>query len=237
VDPDEHGEGPHQGQPLVAAGAPLAVADAAAVLVHGRGATANGIVATADEFYRHGVALLAPQAARNTWYPTRFTAPVEANEPGRSSGLRAIASAIETANRAGVPTDRVLVFGFSQGACLASEFVAHTPTRYGGLAAVSGGLLGTSIDLDGYTGDLERTPTHFGCSDDDPYVPVERVHESAAVFERLNADVTTRLYEGSGHSITDDDIAWVSARLDALVTEADTEEANGTEFRSEDDTT
>lgn len=208
--------GPHQDQPLVTAGAPRGAAEAAAVLVHGRGATADGIVNVADGFYRHGLALLAPQAAHSSWYPNSFTAPVETNEPGRASGLRAIADAVEAANDVGVPTERILVFGFSQGACLASEFVARTPDRYGGLVALSGGLIGETV-ADDYAGDLGGTPVFFGCSDDDPHVPEERVHESAAVFERLGADVETRIYEGLGHGVDDDELNYVEGMVRALV--------------------
>ncbi|MFC7044184.1 alpha/beta hydrolase [Halobacteriaceae archaeon GCM10025711] len=209
--------GPHQDQPLVTGGADLDDAEAAVVLVHGRGATARSILDLADEFDRSGVAYLAPQAAGNTWYPNAFTAPVASNEPGRTSGLQAIADAVAEAEAAGVPTDRVLVLGFSQGACLASEFVARNPTRYGGLAALSGGLIGETVDPDDYDGDLERTPAFFGCSDDDPHIPEARVHESVAVFERLNADVTERLYPGLGHGVNRDEIARVAGMVAGLV--------------------
>jgi len=211
--------GPHQDQELVTAGAPISEADAAAVLVHGRGASAGSIVQMADDFYRHGVAFLAPQAARNTWYPNSFLAPVEQNEPGRSSGLQAVADAVEAANDAGIPTERVVVLGFSQGACLASEFVARNPTHYGGMVALSGGLIGESIDEDEYEGDLEGTPAFFGCSDVDPHIPEERVHESAAVFENLGADVEKRLYEGMGHGVNEDEVEYVSDLLADLVEE------------------
>lgn len=209
--------GPHQEQPLVTAGAPLDVAEAALVLVHGRGATAQSIIQMADEFHRHGVAYLAPQAARNTWYPNAFTAPVQSNEPGRSSGLQAIDDAVTEANNAEISTGRVMVLGFSQGACLASEYVARNPRRYGGLAALSGGLIGESVDSSDYKGDLERTPVFLGCSDVDPHIPEERVHESAAIFEKLNGDVTKRLYEGMGHGINRDEIDHVSQMVTDLV--------------------
>jgi len=209
--------GPHQGQPLVTAGTPLDEAEAAVVLVHGRGATARSIVNMAESFHRPGVAFLAPQANRNTWYPNPFTAPVESNEPGRTSGLRAIADAVDEANAAGIPTERVVLLGFSQGACLGSEFVARNPTRYGGLAALSGGLIGETIDVEDYAGDLEETPAFFGCSDVDPHIPEERVHASADVFERLGADVTKRLYPGMGHTINEDESEYVSAMVADLL--------------------
>jgi phospholipase/carboxylesterase len=186
--------GPHQTEPLRTDGTPLSAADAAVVLVHGRGATARGMFDLAAQFSRDGVALLAPQAAGNTWYPNPFTAPVESNEPGRTSGLRAIADAIETATDAGIPTERIVLVGFSQGACLASEFLARNPGRYGGLAVLSGGLIGLSIDPDDYDGELAGTPVFLGCSDDDPHIAAERVTETATVFDRLGGDVTERRY-------------------------------------------
>jgi phospholipase/carboxylesterase len=210
-------DGPHQEQPLVTAGTPLDEAEAAVVLVHGRGATARSIVQMAQQFHRPGVAYLAPQAQRNTWYPNPFTAPVESNEPGRTSGLQAITDAIEEAAAAGIPTGRVVLLGFSQGACLASEFVARTPERYGGLAALSGGLIGETIDPEDYAGDLDGTPAFLGCSDVDPHIPEERVHASADVFERLNADVTERLYPGMGHTINQDEVDHVSEMIAALL--------------------
>lgn len=212
-------DGPHQGQPLVTAGTSLEEAEAAVVLVHGRGATARSIVRMAESFHRPGVAYLAPQANRNTWYPNPFTAPVESNEPGRTSGLQAITDAIGEATDAGIPVERVMLLGFSQGACLASEFVARNPARYGGLAVLSGGLIGETIDPDDYDGDLDGTPVFFGCSDVDPHIPEGRVHESAAVFERLHADVTKRLYPGMGHTINQDESERVSAMVSALVAE------------------
>jgi len=215
--------GPHQNQPLVTAGASLKDAEAAAVLVHGRGATAESIVRMAEAFPRERVAYLAPQAARNTWYPNPFTAPAESNEPGRSSGLQAIDTAVGEAVDAGIPIDRVLVLGFSQGACLASEYVARNPRRYGGLAVLSGGLLGEAIDVEAYAGDLDGTPVFLGCSDVDPHIAAERVHETAAVFERLNADVTKHLYEGMGHGVNDDEREFVRGMIEDLLTGSSTQ--------------
>jgi len=207
----------HQEQPLVTAGAPFDSADAALVLVHGRGATANSMVQMADDFHRHGVAYFAPQAARNSWYPNAFTAPVESNEPRRSSGLQAIDDAVAAANDAEIPTDRVLILGFSQGACLAGEYVARNPRRYGGLVVLSGGLIGESVDVSDYGGDLDGTPAFIGCSDTDPHIPEERVHKSAEIFEQSNADVVKRVYDGTGHGINQDEIEHVSGMVADLV--------------------
>ncbi len=216
--------GPHQNQPLVTAGAPLRVADAAAVLLHGRGGTADGVVRLADEFYRHGLALLAPGAQRNRWYPNSFLAPVESNEPWLSGGLAAVADAVETATDAGIARERVLLLGVSQGACLASEFVARTPARYGGIVAASGGLLGpddASIDeqlgagVD--DGSLDGTPVLVSGSEGDPHVPPERLRRTAAVFERLGGEVTLRIDPGDGHGLGDDDVSYVRETVSELL--------------------
>jgi phospholipase/carboxylesterase len=209
--------GPHQDQPLVTAGTPVADADAALVAVHGRGATARSIVDMTSRLHREGLAVLAPQAARNTWYPNSFLEPVERNEPGRSSGLDAVGDAVETATDAGIPVENVLVLGFSQGGCLASEFVARNPRRYGGAVAFSGGLIGQTVDPADYEGDLQGTPYFVGCSDVDPHIPVERVHVTTETFERLNADVEERIYEGMGHGVNEDEIQYVDGMVEALV--------------------
>ena len=209
-------DGPHQGQQLVTAGTPLSEATAAMILVHGRGATAQSIVQMGQEVHREGVALLAPQAARNTWYPQSFLAPVEQNEPGRSSGLQAVDDAVETAVEAGIDRERVVLLGFSQGACLASEYVARNPRRYGGLVALSGGLIGETVDPENYAGDIEETPVFIGCSDVDPHIPLERVEATTATFERLNGDVDERIYEGMGHGVNDDEIDAVGALLESV---------------------
>ncbi|MFQ3318816.1 MAG: phospholipase/carboxylesterase [Natronomonas sp.] len=210
-------DGPHQDQPLATAGTPLDAADAAAVLVHGRGATAQSIIGMADAFYHHGIAYVAPQAAGNSWYPNSFLAPIESNEPGLSSGLQAIDAAIEKVNDVDISTDQTMLAGFSQGACLASEYVARNATRYGGLAVLSGGLVGPGDTPRDYEESLDGTPVLIGCSDVDPHIPIERVHETADVFEGMDADVTKRIYEGMGHGVNEDEIEHVSEMVRDLV--------------------
>ena len=234
--PDPHaGDDPHGDEPLVTAGTPVADADAALVLVHGRGATARSVVDLGEQLAGdRDVAIIAPAAAGNTWYPNSFLAPIADNEPGRTSGLRAVGAAVDRAVDAGVARDRVLVGGFSQGACLASEFVARNPTRYGGLAVFSGGLIGETVAVDDYLaeataggggagesadadgGPLAGTPAFVGCSDVDPHIPEERVHETTAVLEALGADVDERIYEGMGHGINDEEVAAASELVASL---------------------
>lgn len=192
---------PHAATAVLAAGAALAEARAAVVLVHGRGASAEDILGFAEPLARPGVAFLAPQAAEHTWYPQRFLAPLAVNEPWLSSALGKLASLRALLAAAGLPDENIVWLGFSQGACLASEFVARNPRRWGGLIAAVGGRIGpqgTPFD-DG--GDLARTPVYLGCGDPDPHIPWARVEESAAAFTRQNADVTLRRYAGFPHSV------------------------------------
>ncbi|MFB6143538.1 MAG: alpha/beta hydrolase [Halorientalis sp.] len=210
-------DGPHGDERLRTGGSDLGAADAAAVLVHGRGATARSILQMGEAFHAPGVAYLAPQAAGNTWYPNSFLEPVERNEPGRSSGLRAVDDAVERANEAGIPAERVLVLGFSQGACLGTEYVARNPRRYGGVVALSGGLIGETVDPGEFDGSLDGTPAFVGCSDVDPHTPVERVHATTAVLERLDADVEERIYEGMGHGVNEDEVGYVRGMVADLV--------------------
>ncbi len=193
--------GPHQGQPVRSAGTPLAEARALVLLVHGRGATAESILALADELGGDGVAYLAPQAAGFTWYPQSFLAPIEHNQPGLSSGLAALGAVLEEGERAGIPSQRQVLLGFSQGACLTTEFAARKPRRYGGIVAFTGGLVGPPQTPRDYPGSFDGTPVFLGSSDPDPHVPWARVEETARVMERMGAEVTLRRYPGMGHTI------------------------------------
>lgn len=202
----EEMRGPHQGLPVLMAGEPLASARAAMILVHGRGATAADILLLADELARPGFAYLAPEAAGNTWYPNSFLAPLASNEPGLSSGLALIASLLKQANEAGIPSERVVIAGFSQGACLSLEFVARHARRYGGVIGLSGGLIGPDGTPRDYPGSLVGTPVFLGCSDIDPHIPKERVLFSAGVLQALGGQVTAKLYPRMGHTINRDEI-------------------------------
>jgi phospholipase/carboxylesterase len=206
---------PHRGQPIETAGAPPQAAEAAVIMLHGRGSTARQILRLIDEFYHHGVLYLAPQAARNRWYPRSGYGPIAANEPWFSSALSQVSTAVEMATDLGIGPERIIFFGFSQGACLASEFVARNPRQYGGLIALSGSLLGPETGTE-YTGSLEGSPVFFGCSTDDLYVAAERIDESRTVFEGLDGAVTARLYDDLGHAINDDEIRMTNTFIERL---------------------
>jgi phospholipase/carboxylesterase/glyoxalase family protein len=208
--------GPHQGQPVLTSGEPLHGARAAMVLVHGRGATATDILMLAAELAQPGFVYLAPQAAENTWYPNRFLAPISSNEPWLSSGLEAIAGVLAQIAAAGISPERTMLLGFSQGACLTLEFVACHARRYGGVAGLSGGLIGPDGTPREYPGSLAGTPVFLGSSDVDFHVPKERVHHTAAVLRRLGADVIERLYPNMDHTVNPDEIESVRGMMAGL---------------------
>ncbi|AGN00573.1 phospholipase/carboxylesterase [Salinarchaeum sp. Harcht-Bsk1] len=214
---------PHGEATVVTAGAALEDASAAVVAMHGRGATARSVVDLVEQAAARrdvsDLAIRAPQAHRNTWYPNSFLAPIDANEPHLSSALglveRTVAEAAEAVGR-----EQVVLLGFSQGGCLASEFVARNPARYGGLVALSGGRIGPEgIEWDEEATlataerDLEGTPAFLGCSDVDPHIPAERVHETAESLEALGGDVTVELYPGMGHTVNEDELEGVAGML------------------------
>ena len=221
--------GPHDALPALHAGAPLAAAPAAVVLVHGRGDSARGILGLTQAL-PDTVAYLAPQAAGHAWYPQSFLAPLAANEPGLSSGIAALLRAVGQAEAAGIPRDRVVLAGFSQGACLAAETAVRTGGRWGGVVVLAGGLLGTGpgpadapplLGMGGrypekafdYGTSLAGTPVFVGCSDRDPHIPLARVERTAAVLARLGAEVDARIYPGMGHTVVEDEIEAFRALL------------------------
>jgi predicted esterase len=216
VDPDNVFQGPHQGIPSLKAGKRPEEAAAAVLLVHGRGASAQSMLQFAEELKRDDLHYRALQADGYTWYPYSFLADRERNQPGISSGLQAIHDEIEALNAEGMATERIFILGFSQGACLVTEFAVRHPRHFGGIIGLSGGLIGPEIDPSEYFGDFEGTPVFLGCSDNDPHIPVERVHETATVFERLGARVAKKIYPKMGHTVNEDEIAQIWQMLDGV---------------------
>lgn len=210
-------QGPHQGQALLVAGEPLEKAQAAMIMVHGRGASAEDILSLSADLKQPGFIYLAPQAAGYSWYPNSFLAPTASNEPGLSSGLAVIASLLKQLAGAGIAAERTILLGFSQGACLSLEFVARNARRYGGVAGLSGGLIGPDDTPRDYPGSLAGTPVFLGCSDVDFHIPKERVLQSAEVLQRMGGNVTTRLYPGMGHTVNRDELRFVQSMMQALV--------------------
>jgi len=204
---------PHLGQPVLTSGPEPRDARLSVILVHGRGASAEDILALADDLGMNDVAYLAPQAAGRTWYPYSFLSPIAQNEPGITSGLGVLSRVIERLEAQGVGRHRIALLGFSQGACLALEYAARHAQRYAGICGLSGGLIGPPGTPRDYAGAFDGAPVFLGCSDVDPHIPVERVRESADVFRRLGATVDERIYKRMGHTVNDDEIQAVRSLL------------------------
>lgn len=186
------------------------------LMVHGRGARAEDILSLAYEFDQPGFAYLAPQAAGNTWYPNRFLVPQEENEPWLSSALGFVRNVLGEIITAGIPYERIMLLGFSQGACLTLEFAARNARGYGGIVGLSGALIGPDDTPRDYPGSLAGTPVFLGCSDVDFHVPRERVDETAEVLRHLGAGVTERLYPNMDHTVNQDEIDYVRGMMQKI---------------------
>ncbi|WP_181706204.1 alpha/beta hydrolase [Chthonobacter rhizosphaerae] len=208
--------GPHAGIRIYARGPRPDDAAAAVILLHGRGANAPDILSLADPLGGEAVAYVAPEANGQVWYPQRFLAPTRANEPFLSSAIGVVDDLARGLHEAGIPYERMAIAGFSQGACLALEFAARNPRRYGAVIGFSGGLIGTDEEIEGRTGNLDGTPVFLGCSDVDFHIPVERVHASARILSEIGGAVTERIYPGMDHTINDDEIGFAAGLIAAM---------------------
>lgn len=217
IDPDNPFQGPHQTTQTATYGASLTRAKAAMIMVHGRGATAESMFSLANEFARPDFHYVAPQAQNHSWYPYSFLQPKENNQPGLSSGLQRIHDLMEEIKSDGIPAEKIILLGFSQGGCLATEFAARHPQKLGGVVGLSGGLIGPEINPSLYSGSMEQTPVFLGCSNVDPHIPKERVDETEEVFQKLNANVTKSIYPGMPHTVNEDEIKKVRGMMADLL--------------------
>ena len=191
---------------IVAAGKNIKEAEKVLIMIHGRGGSAEDILSLAGHLQVKDFALLAPQATGNTWYPYSFMVPPVQNEPWLSSALAVLKEVVNDVIAQGVPAEKIYFLGFSQGACLTLEFVTRNATKYGGVAAFTGGLIGDKIYRENYKGDFNGTPVFIGTSDPDPHVPVERVYATTNILKSMNAAVTEKIYSNMGHTISQDEI-------------------------------
>lgn len=218
---------PHNGQPPLRRGPTVATAELALVLVHGRGGGAESILGLGEAASPAATAFFAPQAARNSWWPTSFLAPMDALQPWLPSALAAVDRAVEAARAEGFANERILLTGFSQGACLALEYAARAGRRFRGVAALSGALVGTAdaagaprAELYGhapksfdYAADLGRMPVYIGCHEQDPHIPLARVAESETLLKKLGATAQVAIHPGAGHGVTQSDLAALRAMV------------------------
>jgi len=208
---------PHRDQPVLRSGPSVQDAVGAVLLLHGRGASASDILTMAEEMYYPELTYLAPEAAGHTWYPNSFLAPLEKNEPWLSSALKKVETIVDSIVASGIPHRKIVLLGFSQGACLSTEFVARHAHQYGGLVAFTGGLIGPPGARFQYPGSLKGMKAFLGAGDPDPHVPWQRVEDSASVLSKMGADVTLRRYPGMPHTISEDEIKSARPIIEGLV--------------------
>jgi phospholipase/carboxylesterase len=187
-------------------GASFSEAKAFVLSLHGRNQSPETILKVADRIGLEGVHYAAPQAFQNSWYPQGFMAPIGKNEPDLTYALEVCRAIVEQWTEKGVPPEKIVLMGFSQGACLASEFAIRHPQRYGGILIFTGGLIGPESTNWPIKGSFDGTPVFLGTSDVDDWVPVERVHESETMFIKMGAKTDTRIYKGMNHLVNDDEI-------------------------------
>lgn len=191
---------------IVTAGKALQEADKVLIMIHGRGGSNRDIISLSQHLEVKDFALVAPQATNNTWYPYSFLAPPSQNEPWLTSALDLLKGLVNELKGNGFQTDNIYFLGFSQGACLALEFVTRNAAKYGGVVAFTGGLIGDKIYNENYSGDFEGTPIFIGTGNPDAHVPVERVHETANILKKMKAEVIEKVYDNRGHTISQDEI-------------------------------
>jgi predicted esterase len=216
-----HLEGPHAPPRVLLAGEAPESARAAVVLCHGRGGCAEDILDLRHELEAPGVTFAAPDAAGETWYPLPFIAPLDYNEPHLSSALALLGAVVGELERRGVPAERQLLLGFSQGGCLALEYAVRNARRYGAIVGLSAGLIGPHGTRWDFGGDLEGTPVLLGCGDSDPHIPHVRLLESAAVLGERGGEVDLRVYPGLGHNINRDELGAVRTLVETLLGSTD----------------
>ncbi|WP_439694589.1 alpha/beta hydrolase [Mucilaginibacter sp. AW1-7] len=190
----------------ITTGAPATEAGAALVMIHGRGGTAQNIASLADSLNVQGMAIYAPQATNNSWYPYSFMAGDKMNQPALNSALDTIDQLVQQIKADGIHEEKIYFLGFSQGACLTLDYITRHSKTYGGAVAFTGGLIGEGLDLNNYQGNFNGTPILITTGNPDPHVPLTRVEESVAIIKNLGADVTLKVYPGRPHTITQQEI-------------------------------
>jgi len=197
----------HLFENTVYGGADLVKATRAMIFVHGRGDASDKMLLLANEIVDDpDMAVIFPKATNNTWYPESFLAPIGENQPWLDSALENMGKVVAHIKFHGIRDANIFLFGFSQGACLALDYACRNATKYAGVMVLSGGLIGPEIEGHNYSGDFAGTPIFIGCSDSDFHIPLQRLHDSAAMAAQMGANVDKRIYPGMGHTINEDEL-------------------------------
>ncbi len=195
------------------AGKPLGEADKVAIMIHGRGASAENILSLKDHLHFEGFALIAPQAPGNTWYPNSFMAPDKNNEPAFSIAIQLIDDLVKDVLDKGFSSEQIHFIGFSQGACLSLEYAAQQAKKYGAVIAFTGGLIGEQLNPEKYKGNFKGTPIFIGASHQDMHVPLRRIEESAKQLESMGAKVKIFIFQDNEHTIREEEVDWVNENI------------------------
>jgi len=217
INPDNPTRGPHQNQPAEEYGPSLSRAKAAMIMMHGRGATAKSMLPLAEQLAQPDFFYIAPQAKHHTWYPYSFLESQEKNKAGIMSGLQVIYDLLQNIRETGLEYEKMILLGFSQGACLALDFITRHPQTLGGVAALSGALIGKQISEKDYTGNLHKTPVFIGCDEKDPYVPMNRLHLTSDIIHSLNGKVNKQIYRDMGHKVNEHEIKIIRGMMASIL--------------------
>lgn len=204
----------HLRQPTRTSGpAPEAVGKAV-ILIHGRTQSPADMFAIAERIDLPDIPYIAIEAADNSWYPDKFMAPLTNNQPHLGFALERLEALVVELEERGIPRECIILLGFSQGACLACEYLYRHPRRWGGLIAFTGGLIGPPETRWSTQGDqLADVPVLISNGPTDPWVPMSRSRETADVFRRMGARVSEHTYPPREHGVIDDEIAQARSLL------------------------
>ncbi|UJP66411.1 alpha/beta hydrolase [Mongoliitalea daihaiensis] len=194
-------------------GKELEAATKVAIMIHGRGGTAQSILSLSQVLNLDDFALLAPQAPGNTWYPFSFMAPDPSNEPSFSQSLQIIHTLIQELESKGFTSEQLYLIGFSQGACLVLEYATQHAKKYGAVIAFTGGLIGEQIRPEKYSGNFNGTQVFIGSGFKDPHVPLSRIEESTDLMKAAGANVTTLIFEDHDHTVRQEEMDWVNENI------------------------
>jgi len=186
---------------FIETGTPLNKAKKALILLHGRGGSAEDILSLAHYLPVKDFYIAAPQATNNTWYPLSFLAPTPQNEPWLNSALSALKELSDHIRQNGIKPENIFILGFSQGACITLEFAARNAQHYGGVIALTGGLIGDTLNPARYSGNFSGTPILMTNGSNDPHVPLIRSEQSKQQLENMDARVELLVYPNRPHTI------------------------------------
>ena len=221
------GSDPHRGGRVVRSGPSARDARLALVLLHGRGGGPEDMIGLGRHVGGPDVALVAPEARGNSWWPASFLAPEAENEPWLTSALTVVADVLTALEDEGLPAERAVLMGFSQGGCLALEAAARLARPFAGVAGLSAGLLGTGAAEGGpdpalyghrpkrmdYPGRLEGVPVRIAVHERDPHIPLARARQSVEALAAMGASARIDVHPGAGHQPMPADVEALRAML------------------------